>query len=152
MIQDLDDFIQAANRGAAECVQWQATDVSDNGNGYPIADGGDEYTDAVEEITLATVTDFVNCAFEYSQLRWDELTDRYTGESGAELFGHDFVLSANGHGTGFWDRGLGDLGDQLHELTAGFGIDAEFALNQNGDVNWLMVCNAVVVDERDRDE
>jgi len=27
--------------------------------------------------------------------------------------GHDIWLTRNGHGTGFWDRGLGELGDQL---------------------------------------
>lgn len=27
--------------------------------------------------------------------------------------GHDFYLTRVGHGTGFWDRGLGDLGDRL---------------------------------------
>ena len=33
--------------------------------------------------------------------------------SGEERAGHDFWLTRNGHGTGFWDRGLGDLGDRL---------------------------------------
>src|SRR5215204_5390197 len=27
--------------------------------------------------------------------------------------GHDFWFTRNGHGTGFWDRGLGDVGDGL---------------------------------------
>ena len=27
--------------------------------------------------------------------------------------GHDFWLTRNGHGAGFWDRGLGDLGERL---------------------------------------
>ena len=31
-----------------------------------------------------------------------------------EHLGHDFWLSRNGHGTGFWDRGLGDIGERLH--------------------------------------
>lgn len=29
--------------------------------------------------------------------------------------GHDFLLSRNGHGAGFWDRGLSHLGEWLHE-------------------------------------
>lgn len=42
--------------------------------------------------------------------------------------GHDLVFTANGHGAGFWDRGLGDVGERLSaaarasgemELTAG---------------------------------
>lgn len=32
-----------------------------------------------------------------------------------DYLGHDIWLSAGGHGAGFWDRGLGELGDRLHE-------------------------------------
>jgi hypothetical protein len=31
-----------------------------------------------------------------------------------DYLGHDFWLSRNGHGTGFWDRDLGEVGDTLH--------------------------------------
>lgn len=32
------------------------------------------------------------------------------------MAGHDFWLTRAGHGAGFWDRGLGELGDQLSAL------------------------------------
>lgn len=35
--------------------------------------------------------------------------------------GHDFWLSRNGHGAGFFDRGLGDAGDRLQEIARGMG-------------------------------
>jgi hypothetical protein len=35
--------------------------------------------------------------------------------------GHDFYLSREGHGTGFWDRGMGDLGKRLHEAARNAG-------------------------------
>jgi hypothetical protein len=35
--------------------------------------------------------------------------------------GHDFWLSRNGHGTGFWDRGHGKLGDSLHSIAKYYG-------------------------------
>jgi hypothetical protein len=35
--------------------------------------------------------------------------------------GQDFILTRNGHGAGFWDRGLGDLGDLLTEWAKPFG-------------------------------
>lgn len=38
--------------------------------------------------------------------------------------GHDLWLSSRGHGTGFWDRGLGDLGDRLHEASKVVSSDA----------------------------
>lgn len=31
----------------------------------------------------------------------------------AEQAGHDFWLTRNHHGAGFWDRGLGELGERL---------------------------------------
>lgn len=40
-----------------------------------------------------------------------------------ENVGHNFWLSRNGHGAGFWDSGLGELGDQLHEAAKKFGDD-----------------------------
>lgn len=33
--------------------------------------------------------------------------------------GHDYWLTRNGHGTGFWDRGLGALGDLLSAACRG---------------------------------
>ena len=47
----------------------------------------------------------------------------------ARRAGHDYWYTRNGHGTGFWDRGLGELGDQLakaaryHESTLYRGDD-----------------------------
>ena len=39
---------------------------------------------------------------------------------GAEQIGHDFWLTRNGHGAGFWDRGLGDVGDRLTKAAQAF--------------------------------
>ncbi len=35
--------------------------------------------------------------------------------------GHDFWLTRNGHGAGFWDRGLGKTGDKLTKLCKLYG-------------------------------
>lgn len=45
------------------------------------------------------------------------------GGMDGENVGHNFWLSRNGHGTGFWDRGLGELGDQLDAAAKKFGED-----------------------------
>lgn len=39
----------------------------------------------------------------------------------AELAGHDFALTRNGHGAGFWDRGLGEIGRRLTEEAKAYG-------------------------------
>ena len=37
-----------------------------------------------------------------------------------EQIGHDFWLTRNGHGAGFWDRGLGEIGDKLSKICEQF--------------------------------
>lgn len=39
----------------------------------------------------------------------------------ATQVGHDFWLTRNGHGAGFWDRGLGALGDRLTSAAHAYG-------------------------------
>lgn len=39
----------------------------------------------------------------------------YAERSPAGSAGHDFWLTRSGHGAGFWDRGLGDLGRRLSD-------------------------------------
>lgn len=48
---------------------------------------------------------------------------RHIRESGMEAdhVGHNFWLTRNGHGVGFWDRGLGDVGERLTEASEAFG-------------------------------
>ena len=38
-----------------------------------------------------------------------------------EQAGHDFWLTRNHHGAGFWDRGLGVAGEKLTEIAHSFG-------------------------------
>jgi hypothetical protein len=35
--------------------------------------------------------------------------------------GHDFWLTRNGHGAGFWDRGFGEIGERLSNLARPYG-------------------------------
>ena len=38
-----------------------------------------------------------------------------------DSFGNDLWFTRNGHGCGFWDRGMGDLGDKLTKLAKAMG-------------------------------
>ena len=46
--------------------------------------------------------------------------------------GHDFALTRNHHGAGFWDRGYGDVGDALTEAAHAFGT-ADVYLDNDED-------------------
>ena len=48
---------------------------------------------------------------------WHFFDERAAWEQG----GHDFALTRNHHGAGFWDRGMGDLGDRLTDACRPYG-------------------------------
>jgi hypothetical protein len=52
--------------------------------------------------------------------------------------GHDFWLSRNGHGTGFWDRELGEVGDKLHEAANAYG-SMDVLPGDGKQKNWLFI-------------
>ena len=60
---------------------------------------------------------------EYSEQLLNRLPETYSGYdyTAMDLAGHDFWLTRNGHGAGFWDRGLGQLGDDLTDAAKSFG-------------------------------
>lgn len=54
-------------------------------------------------------------------------------ERGIDYAGHDFALTRNGHGAGFWDRGLGRIGDMLTEEAKAFSSHY-IAISDDGTV------------------
>lgn len=58
----------------------------------------------------------------------DVRTRQWTAD---ELAGHDFWLTRNGHGAGFWDRGLGEIGERLTAAAHAFG-EADLYIGDNG--------------------
>lgn len=53
-----------------------------------------------------------------------------------EEAGHNFWLTRNGHGAGFWDRGLGGIGDALTAAACEFPEQTLYS----GDDGKLYVC------------
>lgn len=139
------EYAETALWHAALCLQWQASDITEDGRwcGYPISDRGDEYTNRVAEIPwlVESVTDFV-------EDNWRDVRGLDAAQTG-----HDFILTANHHGAGFWDRGLGERGKRLTEACRPYGeYDAEFALDEDGDVVYLCVLNTIILNYPDNEE
>lgn len=93
-----------------------------------------------EIVRLAQIVDFIehhiaDLADYCAQVGpWKGVDDRGYAEDPAEArAGHDFYLSRAGHGTGFWDRGLGDLGDRLHAAAQGYGSPDDHMLYERAD-------------------
>lgn len=69
-----------------------------------------------DDITSETMAQFrADCAAFYDSCA-DDLADM-----APEQAGHDFWLTRNGHGTGFWARGLGARGDRLSDMAQTYG-------------------------------
>lgn len=95
-----------------ECALWSSNDNADETGGDPLDRSYDEDDFAPE--AMASMREDCQAFFDsYSKL--------YT-ESGwtHEMAGHDFWLTRNGHGAGFWDRGR-DNGDGLTEACKPYG-------------------------------
>lgn len=114
-----------------ECALWACTIPADD-NGTPVEPNEDgEYPEGTrEDMPCDQVTADLS-----PEARAEALEDcrsflEYAGEEyGEDVFaglddsqiGHDFHLSRNRHGAGFWDRGLGEQGDDLHRAATTFG-------------------------------
>jgi hypothetical protein len=48
---------------------------------------------------------------------------------GMEQAGNDFFLTRNGHGAGFWDRGLGSSGEAMSLIARSMGESSTFILD-----------------------
>jgi len=109
-----------------ECAFWSSTD--DDGEPLEGADLADSaHADMREECS-----DFLNSLLriDLSLSETDDecatiaaLLDEAIAENrySIERAGHDFWLTRNHHGAGFWDRGLGALGDALTKWSHTFG-------------------------------
>lgn len=51
----------------------------------------------------------------------ENMTILLAADASLPRHGHDFWLTRNGHGAGFWDRGYGDSGDKLTAAAKAFG-------------------------------
>lgn len=49
------------------------------------------------------------------------LIRRYLKRNDSEQFGNDLLLTRDGHGAGFWDRGLDELGEALDKMAKALG-------------------------------
>ena len=95
-----------------ECALWSSNDNSDDLGGKPLDANysiGDFEPKTLAEL-LKDCDDFCEANAELLEQAGDD-----------EQNGHDFWLTRNGHGAGFWDRGYGDIGEQLSAACKPYG-------------------------------
>lgn len=110
-----DDFL----RGYIEAAIWTGTDESDETGGRPLDERFGFSDVALESLEKA----LAECrAFQEENTAdlevFRELCPRPDGDTPNAYAGHDFWLTRNGHGVGFWDRGLPEeVGERLTEAS-----------------------------------
>lgn len=105
---ELDDFQQSYVKTAL----WSECDGDQN----PL---DDNY--GPEDIDSATLAKMAADCDDFRDLASEELDEaEQQGQDDARA-GHNFWLNRNGHGAGFWDEGLGALGQKLDIHSKSFG-------------------------------
>lgn len=102
------DYLADAAWSALGTALWSASDE----DGTPLEACGF----SMEDIDDDMADSFAREVAEFCHMQTRDVTGL-----GAGQVGHDFALTRNGHGAGFWDRGLGELGDRLTEACRPYG-------------------------------
>ena len=92
---------------------WSSTDESTPSGGDPL-----DRNYSISDFTQASLRKAkkdCDSFYEYARAELD------AAGGGDEQNGHDFWLTRNRHGAGFWDRGYGKIGDQLTKKAQSFG-------------------------------
>lgn len=89
-----------------ECALWSSCDDSDE----PLDSGEYMLTKAAFATLRREAKDF----YRANEPLWRDIWDDAQA-------GHDFWLTRNGHGAGFWDRGHGELGALLSTASKAYG-------------------------------
>lgn len=109
-----------------ECALWSSYEISEGGDTlYTYDELESELASSTIDAMRAEVTEFISgCETDRPNV-FDGISD--------EQIGHDFWLTRNGHGAGFWDRGLGERGDWLTKQTEGYGT-SDLGVNADGKI------------------
>ena len=95
-----------------ETALWSSTDESREDGGDPM-----DANYSIEDIDADTVAAAQADCDRFCELAGELLNESNDPEAGA----HDFWLTRNGHGAGFWDGDWPAGGDLLTSISKGFG-------------------------------
>jgi len=86
------------------CALWSTNDESDEQGGEPL-----DKNYGQDDIAPETLASMVDDCKRFQAEHWEMIQDDI------ERAGHDFWLTRNGHGAGFWDGDWPEHGDTLTE-------------------------------------
>lgn len=122
-------YIDAMVGAYVECALWSSTynptpELGERDYDEPM-DGAFDLSDIAPESLDSMLADCEAFAVDNAS----DLEGNWT----AEQAGHDFWLTRNGHGAGFWDRGKGAVGDRLSDAAHAYG-SSDLYVGDDGNV------------------
>lgn len=130
--------------GAVDAALWSTAVISEEHINFETAD---QYEISEEEM------DKLRGTLAYHAKDWflenHGLLAEAVGEhiGNWESCGHDFWLTSEGHGAGFWDRGMGELGEKLTDSLSGYSDLVGFYPNEEGTHVLIDTYNVVEFEE-----
>lgn len=109
--------LEEFHRAYMVAALWSSTDE----DGEPLDDmySVDDISEECKAAMLESCKDFIDAnTSDLAEYSAKMACEQWSAEDRA---GHDFWLTRNGHGAGFWDRGLGELGDRLSKAAKIYG-------------------------------
>jgi len=106
--------LPAMTEGYIESALWSSLDYGPDENAEP-RPMDDNY--GPDDLAPDTRAGMVADCLAFWTANSEDLATMDAGQAG-----HDLWLTRNGHGAGFWDRGLGDLGDRLTDAAHVYGV------------------------------
>lgn len=130
-----EEQLHDATWAAVECLLWSSIlseDEQTPGHEYFVAEV-ENWDDVDYPASVDSVAELQNELEQFIELTEEALI---ASKLSAGQIGHDFILTRNGHGTGFWDRGLGEIGVTLTEWAKTFGSIESLYIDTQNCIAW----------------
>ncbi len=119
-----EDDLTAFERGYVAAAKWLTYRTNED-------DTIDE--DCVESVSPEALTEIKEECQDFQDANKDNLEEAYAVHGYCEeSAGHDFYLTRNGHGAGFWDQGLGAVGERLSKACKPYGSTDNYWVDEEG--------------------
>jgi hypothetical protein len=124
--------LDAFTRAYLECAAWSSSHT------YLEEDGSEGETVQIDDVMNDDGAEWAPSAIEHAVADcrdFQEANAELLTQAGSEeQNGHDFWLTRNGHGAGFWDRDYpGTLGDDLSKAAKSYG-ECDLYVGDDGKV------------------
>lgn len=122
-----EDYVDAFWEAYVDCALWSSVVPYGELKRAGLVDAGD---DDYDDDDYRPLDDYVSedDLSPASEAEWRVDVDAFIADQWHDLrhltpasAGHDFWLTRNGHGAGFWDRGYGDRGQRLTDAAKAYG-------------------------------